>query len=144
MWNMFKVNNKNTRTTPIASSRRLYCYLWTYFTPCFSVSIVNSEHVIADSDRRNYMLATNSKQSGYSRKYLSMPLWTSLTDAFWGLEFFETVVESCIRDTFTSRNIESNESNDFFSIIFSNPSSFLITCWSSCSGIFWNFLKINL
>ena len=33
---MFKVNNKDTRTTPVA-----------YFTPRFSVSIVNLEHVIA-------------------------------------------------------------------------------------------------
>ena len=31
---MFKVNNKDTRTTP-------------YFTPCFSVSIVNFEQVDA-------------------------------------------------------------------------------------------------
>ena len=34
---MFKVNNKDTRTT-----------LWIYFTPCSSVSIANFEHVIAD------------------------------------------------------------------------------------------------
>ena len=33
---MFKVNNKDTRTTPLA-----------YFTPCSSVSIVNFKHVIA-------------------------------------------------------------------------------------------------
>ena len=33
---MYKVNNKDTRTTPMA-----------YFTPCSSVSIVNFEHVIA-------------------------------------------------------------------------------------------------
>ena len=33
---MFKVNNKDTRTTPVA-----------YFTPRSSVSIVNFEHVIA-------------------------------------------------------------------------------------------------
>ena len=32
---MFKVNNKDTR-------------LWTYFTPCSSVSIVNFTHVNAD------------------------------------------------------------------------------------------------
>ena len=32
---MFKVNNKDTRTTPM-----------TYFTPCYSVSVVNFEHVI--------------------------------------------------------------------------------------------------
>ena len=33
---MLKVNNKDTRTTPLA-----------YFTPCSSVSIVNFKHVIA-------------------------------------------------------------------------------------------------
>ena len=35
---MFKVNNKDTRMTPMASAT----------TPCSSVSIVNLEHVIAD------------------------------------------------------------------------------------------------
>ena len=34
---MFKVNNKDTKTTLMAS----------YFTPCSSVSIVNFEHAIA-------------------------------------------------------------------------------------------------
>ena len=33
---MFKVNNKDTRTTPMA-----------YFTPCSSASIINFEHVMA-------------------------------------------------------------------------------------------------
>ena len=37
VWNMFKVNNKDTRTAP----------LWTYFTPFSSVSIVNFELVNA-------------------------------------------------------------------------------------------------
>ena len=32
---MFKINNKDTRTMPLA------------FTPCSSVSVVNFEHVIA-------------------------------------------------------------------------------------------------
>ena len=53
---MFKVNSGNTRTkceicsklTPTASFWCLYCYLWTYFTLCSTVSIVNFEHVIAD------------------------------------------------------------------------------------------------
>ena len=31
----------------LASFWCLYCYLWTYFTPCSSASIVNFEHVIA-------------------------------------------------------------------------------------------------
>ena len=33
---------------PMASFWCLYCLLWTYFTPCSRVSIVNCEHVIAD------------------------------------------------------------------------------------------------
>ena len=41
-WNMFKVNNKDTRTTPMAS---IYVFIWTYFTPCSSVSIFNFEQL---------------------------------------------------------------------------------------------------
>ena len=44
---MFKVNNKNTRTTPMASLWYLYCQLWIYFTSCSSISIVNFDHLIA-------------------------------------------------------------------------------------------------
>ena len=44
---MFKVNNKDTRTTPLASFWYLYCQLWTYFIPCSSVSIVKFEQVNA-------------------------------------------------------------------------------------------------
>ena len=54
---LLKVNNRYTRTKceicskltikmPLASFWYLYCQLWTYFTPCSSVSIVNFEHVI--------------------------------------------------------------------------------------------------
>ena len=50
---MFKVNNKDTKTTPIASFLCLYWQLGTYFTPFSVVSIVNFEHVIAGwVDRR--------------------------------------------------------------------------------------------
>ena len=42
---MSQVNNKDTRTTPMKSFWCLYCYLWRYFTPCSSVSIVDFEHV---------------------------------------------------------------------------------------------------
>ena len=45
---MFKVDNKDTRTTPLTSFWCLYFLNWTYFTPCSSVSIVNFEHVIGD------------------------------------------------------------------------------------------------
>ena len=44
---MFKVNNKDARTTPMASFWHLYCELGTYFTPCSTLSIVNIKHVIA-------------------------------------------------------------------------------------------------
>ena len=53
---MFKVNKRNTRIRSEISSKLtiktlerhwrrsgVYCYLWTYFTPCSSVSIVNFE-----------------------------------------------------------------------------------------------------
>ena len=46
VWNMFKVNNKNTRTTSLASFWRFYCLLWTYFTPFTSVSINDFEQVM--------------------------------------------------------------------------------------------------
>ena len=39
VWNMFKVN-KNTRMTSMTSFWYFYCWLWTYFTPLFDVSIV--------------------------------------------------------------------------------------------------------
>ena len=42
--NMFKVNNKNTRTTSLTSFWCFHLKLWIYFTP-FNISIVNSEQV---------------------------------------------------------------------------------------------------
>ena len=44
---MFRVNNKDTRTTAMGSFWCLYCLLWTYFTTCSSIFMVNFEHVIA-------------------------------------------------------------------------------------------------
>ena len=35
----------NLTTETLASFRYLYCQLWTYFTPCSSVSIVNFEQI---------------------------------------------------------------------------------------------------
>ena len=59
---MFNVSNRKTRTrceicsklTIKTQERRLalfwclYCWLWTFFTPCSSVSVVNLEQVNAD------------------------------------------------------------------------------------------------
>ena len=48
---MFKVNNRNTRRRCEIYLKLkvwcLYCFLWTYITPCYSVSIVSFEHVNA-------------------------------------------------------------------------------------------------
>ena len=44
--NLFRVSNKNTRVTSVASFWCFYCELWTYFTPLFSSdSIVDFEQV---------------------------------------------------------------------------------------------------
>ena len=53
---MPKVNNGNTRTkSEICSKliiktpeRQIYCLLWTYFTPCSSLSIVNFGQINTD------------------------------------------------------------------------------------------------
>ena len=42
---MFEVNNKETKTTSMTSFSCLYCWLWTYFTSCSSVSAVDLEQV---------------------------------------------------------------------------------------------------
>ena len=54
---MFKVNNKNTRTTSVTSFWGFYCWLWTYFTPFSSVFIVDFELVNVSRDGE-----TNQKQ----------------------------------------------------------------------------------
>ena len=50
MWNIFKVNNKDTRTTPLALLWCLYCLLWTYFSLYSCVFMVIFERVIAGWD----------------------------------------------------------------------------------------------
>ena len=42
---MFKVNNKNNRTTSLTLLWCFYCQLWSYFTPFSSVSIADFEQV---------------------------------------------------------------------------------------------------
>ena len=41
MWNLFKVNNKDNRTTLLTSFWCFYCFYWTYFTHCSSDSILD-------------------------------------------------------------------------------------------------------
>ena len=40
LWNQFKVHNKDIRTMSVTSFWCLYCYLWTYFTPGLSTSLL--------------------------------------------------------------------------------------------------------
>ena len=47
VWNLFTVNNKDTGRTSMASFWCLNCYLWTDFTHCSGVSIVDLEQVNA-------------------------------------------------------------------------------------------------
>ena len=63
---MFKVNNKDTRTTPLASFWCLYCQLWTYFTSSSSVSIVNFEHLIA-----GWVITTNEAELDFHQQKLN-------------------------------------------------------------------------
>ena len=44
---LFKVKNKDTRTTSLMSFRRLYYKLWTDYTHRFSVLIIDFEQVNA-------------------------------------------------------------------------------------------------
>ena len=45
MWNVFKVNNKNPRTSSLPLFLCFCCELWTYFTPFSSASIVDFQQV---------------------------------------------------------------------------------------------------
>ena len=70
MWNMFKINTKDTRTTPMASFWCLYCWLWTYFTPCSRVSIPNFAHVTAGWETFFYHRKLLPSEGVWSRKKL--------------------------------------------------------------------------
>ena len=85
---MFKINNKDTRTTPWY----LYWKFWTYFTPCSSVSIVkfeqaNAGYVSVDSIRWSYFYLKRSslqqvlcKDFSYERVLIKVTskLWINL------------------------------------------------------------------
>ena len=59
---MFKVNNIDTRATSLASYWCLYCQLWTYVTPCSSVSIVNSEQLTGTHCQCDIEVLNNHKE----------------------------------------------------------------------------------
>ena len=51
--NVFKANNKNNRSKSVTPIWCLYCQRCIYFTPFFSVSIDNCEHVFVWWDVAN-------------------------------------------------------------------------------------------
>ena len=58
---MFKVNNKDTRC--------LYCQLWTYFTPSYTISIVNFEQVNAGWEGNFNLLALLPILNSFSKLF---------------------------------------------------------------------------
>ena len=52
--------NKDTRTSSISTFWCLYCQLWTYFTPCSDVSVLNFEYVIVGRDKMTFRYLENT------------------------------------------------------------------------------------
>ena len=72
---MFKVNNKNTRSTPSASFWYLCCWLWTYFIPCSNVSIVNFEQINAGWDILE-LIHVGTYMNGLTPLMQNVPKWS--------------------------------------------------------------------
>ena len=64
---MFKGNNKNTKMTSMMSFWCFYCSLRTYFTPFFSVSIVDFEQVNVSWERINFLSGSITNQGKYQK-----------------------------------------------------------------------------
>ena len=65
---MFKVNNKNTRTTSMTLFWCFYGWFWTYFTHFSSISIVDFEQVNVSWDNRVSKNTQNMKSSVIRQK----------------------------------------------------------------------------
>ena len=98
MWNIFTVNNEDTRMTPAVSFWCPYCSLWTYLTPCSSVSIANFERwmpagypVTYSELCKTFMMElcakiVNSwKWPGIFAKYFILHVWQGSEKAFYYL-----------------------------------------------------------
>ena len=71
VWNMFKVNNKETRTMSMTSFWFLYCLLWIYFTHCSSVSIVDFEQVNVGWEGKVYLGPWKTSIMGHLGKMIN-------------------------------------------------------------------------
>ena len=68
---MFKVNNKNTRTTLLTLFWCFYCQLWIYFT-CFSSVFVVEFEQVNDSKEHDLLIIKESKtEISCQQTYLS-------------------------------------------------------------------------
>ena len=115
MWNIFKVNNKDTRTTPMAPFWYLYCSLWTHFITCPSVCTVNFQHVIHGCLNKVIHQITRNRTLA------------SLQDIYGAVKSFWLNTETCL-NTEISQNFHGRE-RDLF-------------C-KSILGIFWNSSGFN-
>ena len=81
---MFKINNKDTRTTPIASFWCLYCQLRTYFTLFSGVFIIDFEHVIINWALKTYpkTFFTNCNLKNNSVKSLRKLIYANVKESY--------------------------------------------------------------
>ena len=86
---LLKVNNRNSKTR---------CKLWTYFTPCSSVSIVNFEHVIAGWEVSLPLIAYIE-----SSEWLNIGTW--LYNAKFGQRIHNHISGKAIPDFETFQNV---------------------------------------
>ena len=132
MWNLFKVNYRDTRTASLTSFWCLYCKLWTYFTPFSSVSNVDFEqaNVCWDTFHQSLSIPISLDLSvsldifcsffPYPYDHILMVyqlVWiirrreetsSLLTEVFIGVVFFEVKIHKCFCFNKNSNSFESN------------------------------------
>ena len=92
---MSKVNNRDTRTMSMASLWCLFFWLWTYFTPCSSVSIVKFEQVNANwgFGIKSYIIDVNVNSPNFSQKWSVADNKTTILECRWRKYFIGDVEE---------------------------------------------------
>ena len=139
---MFKVNNKDTRTTPMVTFWCLYCYFWRYFTPCSSVTIAKFEHINANltkfaisDDLHNFPATTTTSNMP---EYTAQKVKFSIKDFFSFLRIWSHLLEKSLIEKL---QILRSDSDPYFPV----KSSILFlygNIWVKeylYSGIFWRW-----
>ena len=113
MWNLFRVNNKDTRTTPLTFFWHLYCFFWADFTHSFIVEFeqVNDGWVVLQNFVKTVFFSENTSMAGITNNYNNKEMF---------LSFLKSEVEdlSTCLPTYTSLFSYS----PFKFLYFSNPS----------------------